>query len=313
MTSTAAEPVGGGNKGEAGRDQLVMVNLSAKPCTIWLNAMREAGQPWYGEVIDDLVKAKAMLQKQPYAHFLICYDTPERQIANDIGNGRLPSQALASWQNQVKLLLDLYHQHYQRVTLVVHEALFNRQKALFDQLTARSGIALGRVSLNGNASVAGSELLEEQHVVLHRLMGLQALQYPPAKRLAQELEASSLPLLEPEDLFDFLDQTYSVVNNSETKINLDDLQQENDLLIRQLHMVQEELEQYLQEKEKDDTEIIKLKNEIKRKKEEMLNLTQKNNNMLAQLKAIRSSKSWKLTAPLRRTMMMLGGKKGGGA
>lgn len=330
MTSAAVGSVLEGTQGKVKADRLILVNLSGVECHTWLNAMRDAGQPWHGELVDNLAMAKALLKAQPKAYALICYSTPESQIANCMGNDRAPSQALANWMNQVESLMELYRDYYQRITLVAQEAFNTSPKALFEHLAVRSGIALGRVTPEKPEAAADPDQTKQQHLAVNRLLAFQALQHPPARRLAEELKASSLPLLDSVELFDFLDNTHYIIkqvpqgvakaeDNQELKAKLKDVQEENDLVIEQLHKTQEELEQYLLGN-KGGHRVEKLERDIQSKNEKLHNFSQKNKQLIAklqsvrqELKHIRESKSWKLTAPLRACMKVLGGKKGGAA
>lgn len=331
MESAAIEPVRVGTRRNTSPDRLVMVNLSVQPCEGWLNIVRAAGQPWE-EVLDNLAKAKALLQAKPEVHVLICYDVPEDQIATEIDNGLEPSQALANWQNETEALLTLYRQYYRRMTLVAHSALYDQPKELFAQLSARSGISLSSVDLASPIQLADRES-HERLLPTQRLLALQVLQHPPAKHLAQELVACSLPLIETVSLFDLVDSlhdTYRQLStdtptgnseeNSKLHESLQDLQQENNLLIEQLRIVQQELEQRLLGGQNSTEKLGKLEKEVKRQNEKLRDVSQKNKGLEAQLKtakqelkALRNSKSWKVTAPLRKCMYLLGGKKGGAA
>jgi myosin heavy subunit len=379
MTSAAVGTVLEGSKGLEGTkgyvkaERLILVNVSGTACQAWLAAMRDAGQPWHEELVDDLAKAKALLQAQPKAHALICYDAPERQIANCIGKDRAPSQALANWMNQIEALLELYREHYQRITLVGQEALNSKPKALFEHLAVRSGIAFGRVTPEKPEVAAEPNPSTQQQSAMNRLLALQALQHPPAQRLAEELEASSLPLAERLPLFDQLDELYDqhrawlatvpkltqeefeqlvtvrnalqaekalwsdektqlsaeleklrkasaqqAVDDARHQAKLDELQQENDLVIEQLHKVQQELERYVLDERGNCQKIDRLQRDIERKNEKLHNFSQKNKRLTAQLQEVRQqlkdlkqSKSWKITAPLRKTIKFLGAGKGG--
>src|SRR5690554_896157 len=134
MTSATPEPVKAKNSSKTKADRLILVSLSSVPCTEWLDAVREAGQPWHKDVVDNLAKAKLLLKEHRRAHVLLCYDAPELEVASCIAKGRLPSQALANWLNASEVLLGLYRDNFQRMTLVRREALEQSSKELFNQL-----------------------------------------------------------------------------------------------------------------------------------------------------------------------------------
>ncbi|MGJ7461884.1 hypothetical protein ACR80S_12355 [Halomonas sp. MA07-2] len=330
MTTASPETAMTSSRNETNANQLVLVNLSSRPCEAWLNAVRAAGQPWHPEIVDNLAKAKLLLNERSGIHALICYDMPDRQVASCIAEGRLPSQALANWRNATEVLLDLYRNSYQRITLVARDALEGDAKVLFSQLAARTGISLGRVPTETAEEVGTSA--PQQRAAL-QLLAQQALQLSSARCVLQELEASSLPLIEPADPLDVIDMAYETLKSTildarepgETQKEHETLQEENELLIAQLQRIQEELELYLQgNKGKGNTERVnelkldKLQQIIKQKNEKLHSFSQKNKQLAAklhaarkELKALRDSKSWKVTAPLRKTMQVLGSGKGG--
>jgi hypothetical protein len=325
MISPGFEPIKGRETIMEKSDLLMLVNLSDKSCMDWLDAVRSAGQPWHGEVVADLEKAKVLLEEHARTHALICYDTPEREIAHDIAKGRMPSQALANWLHATNSLLEFYREHYQCLTLVCRAELEPKSKALLDKLSERSGIALGRIPLQEQ----NQELeIDSQTFVLQWLLSLHALQDPRAQCLIQELEASSLPLSGPACLLDMLDDAYVILQRGwvsqgqqhtlESEVqklqsNLKQVQKENDLVIEQLHKTQEQLEPYLVDGKSD---VKKLLQDIKRKNEKLHTFSRKNKQLAAKLQAarqelndLRNSKSWKVTAPLRKTVGMFRGNK----
>lgn len=306
MSSNMPEPV---NSREP--DQLVLVNLSVHSCEAWLDAVRKAGQPWYGEVVDNLANAERLLTIYPKAHFLVCYDPPEQQVASYLNQHNLPSLALSSWICTTEALLRTYHDNVNRMTLVQREVLESNAGELFSQLAARSGIDLFSVSVQPKQKPA---TVDTQGQTLLHLLALQALQHSPGRLLVRELESRTLLLLESKPLLDWVDNAYYILNAGFTG----DIQQENNFLVAQLHKAQEELEQYwLGNKGRD--EIEKLERDIKNKNDKLYNFSQKNKELLKKLrssrqevKEMRASKSWKVTAPLRAFIKLLSSKKSGG-
>ena len=340
---------------------LVMANLSLHPLGEWVKAMQEAGQPWSSPLVTELTQVKALLRSEPDCYVLVCFDSPEQRIANDIGLGRMPSQALANWQNWAETLLEIYRENYHRMTLVSYAGLFHDPRALCEQLTKRSGIALGKVPVAAPEKMP-AEPYEQQQLTTHLLIAQQALTKSAAQLLSNELEISALPILPNEHLINRLDQLFdehqslltslpkftaadyekiamraeslekekiawleerkklnkAIEENKiskEGKAKLDDLQKENDLIIQQLHKTQEELEQYILGNKGGSEQLAKLERSIKQKNEKLHAFSQKNKQLLVKLenarkeiKSIRQSKSWKLTAPLRKITKLLGGR-----
>lgn len=315
MASAALETFEKKEEMNARAEKLVLVNLSDQAIEGWLQAMRDAGQPWHSQVLQGLTEAKAILQAEPDTYAVICHDVPEVQVAREIGVGRVPSQALANWLNVVEPLLALYREYYQRITLVRSEDLYRKPKVLAKQLSKRSGIALGGVKVE--SLHADKVKTAPWRLAFQRLLALQALSHPPARRLAEELQLSSLSLLEKKPLLDHLDELFDQSETQQTWQNkLDDLQQENKLIVEQLHKTQEELEQYLLGHRDSSIKVASLERDIKRKNDKLHAFAQKNKRLTTQLKEARhrldklkQSKSWKITAPMRKVIKLLGGSK----
>ncbi|WP_444989140.1 hypothetical protein [Halomonas mongoliensis] len=302
MTSAAVEPSRATLVTKNIAEKLVLVNLSGQPLEAWLSAMCEAGQPWHSKVVESLEEARALLKFEPGAYLLLCHDTAEEHIARELNLGRAPSQALANWQNLVRPLLALYREHYQRITLVEYQALYREPKGLAEQLAKRSGIALGWVKVQ--EPEVENDAPTEWLLASKRLLALRAMDHAPARRLVQELEASSLPLRESAPLLDELDSQFDLhlaALEATPKVTaeayqdlltkLEHLQQENDLTIEQLHKTQEELEQYLLGNRG------AMQRKVSKGKAER------------ELEKLKRSRSWRMTAPLRNTMSWLRGKR----
>lgn len=339
---------------------LVMANLSLHPLEEWVKAMQEAGQPWSSAIITELTQARVFLQRDPACYVVICFDSPDYRIANDIGLGRMPSQALANWKNWAESLLELYRDNYHRMTLVSYAGLYHETKTLCEQLTSRSGIALGKVPVQAPAQLP-LEPYEQQQLTTHLLLAQQAMAEPSTQRLVSELEVSTLALLQGESSLDRLDRIFeqhqqllttmpkftaadyeekatkvecletekkkwlqekkllqkAVEEGSldgKSKEKLEDLQHENDMIIRQLHNTQEELEQYILGKKGGGEKLKNLEQVVKQKNEKLHAFSQKNKQLTEKLKqtrqelaSIRKSKSWKITAPLRKITKLFGG------
>lgn len=340
---------------------LVMANLSLHPLGEWMKAMQEAGQPWSSPLVTELVQVKALLRSEPDCYVLVCFDSPEQSIANDIRLGRMPSQALANWQNWAEALLEVYRENYHRMTLVSYAGLFYDPQALCEQLTKRSGIALGKVPVAAPEKMP-AEPYEQQQLTTNLLIAQLVLTDSAAQLLSNELKISALPILPNEHLIDRLDKLFeehqSILTSlskftvadyeknairvesfekrkmvglseekksnkaieeneiiKECKAKLDDLQKENDMVIQQLHRTQEELEQYMLGNKGSSAQLKKLERNIEVKNEKLHAFSQKNKRLVVklekktqELQSIRQSKSWRLTAPLRRITKLLGGK-----
>ncbi|WP_019627316.1 hypothetical protein [Thioalkalivibrio sp. ALJT] len=289
---------------------LFLANLSDKPLDSWLKAAAlEAEQPWSESVVSNIAGVKKVLEQYPFAHVVVSYTSPDEWIARLLTAGLAPSRALESWRNDMDQLLALYGQHHSRLTLVRWELLLERSAWFMEQLSERSGIHLrepGAVTVPPLEEAQGESRLR---VVMHRLLALQALDQGQAFELVKEVEACSLPLDKKAAGLDALDQWYDeledlreemlsvVVENKhgESESELERVREENAILLEQLHQVQETLERNVRAKNEQVGRIKNLEADIYSKK--------------AKLKEIYGSRSWKITAPLRKTLNVFRGRK----
>lgn len=326
--------------------RLVMVNLGGQRPAAWLDAVRQVGQPWRDEIIESLSEIPALLEAEH--HVLICYAAPAHRLALAIESGQVPSQALADWQHEAESLLALYRRHHRHVTLATREALYRHPQRLCEYIAGRSGISLGGVVLNESSPGVDAESAVPHSRMSHRLLALHALTHPPAKRLVQELEESSMPLDSSPGVLAVLDDLYETQRKlpagslGEVGEDVDDLRRETDMLIEHLHATQEELEKYLLVQRKSEKKIAALEQDIKNKKKKIrrsaleLQAVKENSSQELKLKndslrtllrskkrvmtqldeahrqlgVVYASRSWRVTAPLRLGMKMFARKPG---
>lgn len=326
--------------GERGR--LVLVNLSHRPMNAWLEAVRADDAWWHGEAIQELGEARRTLEENENAYAVVCYDDPVISLARTIGDGRAPSEALATWKARTQDLLDLYLAQYRRTVLVEAESFYARPEQLAGELASKSGIAF---ALNDLAAIERAADGKGDAAVdpVDFLLARQALSHPAAMLLVQELEVSSLHFLEREDPLERLDRMQAARLRLEgaeierVRAGIDELMDENRLLLEQLHRTQEELEPLLWERDSRAVEFEEMRNAMKRKNEKLVRFSatqralkaefaenvkrgrrlREENSRLAseltrlseQLDAVRKSRSWRLTAPLRAAVRRLSGKR----
>ena len=183
--------------------------------------------------------------------YLLLYSKPERVIAKAMQSGASCSEAFENWKEAVTNLLAFYKKHPTQAALVEVESARNNYEALVAWLQQNRGVKVSKTVAVGAASTS-SEPEESASELLQRLIATQQVaQNSGAKELLNELEAATVPL--ENGLFNApqmnVDTTWETLHEliSAEKVapqQVEQLSKENELLLLQLHNVQEELERY---------------------------------------------------------------------
>jgi hypothetical protein len=257
---------------------------------------------------------------------LLFYSRPEPFLVRAMSAETSASMALESWCTASRSMLEAIHRYRSRAVL------FNAESAL-TSAAAFKEVCRERFRLEGRSEDKASVAAQEPMADIHRLIAAQmVVQSVDVQDLLDELEASAVP-----------SDTLSVMPH----VNCDDalaewrgqgesdqLKEENELLLLQLHQVQEELESYylqLQEAESKLREADKKYGETKKKlgqTEKKLEASETNRGETAKklretgdkhkaaraweeqlkrevaeaqdtLARLRQSRSWRITKPLR--------------
>jgi phosphoglycolate phosphatase-like HAD superfamily hydrolase len=261
---------------------------------------------------DALARASEALAEQSGAVLLIAYPAPVPFIARALTAEEMPQEGLTRWLEQVEPLLEVYRRARRRIVLVERAAALANPQSLIAELNERFGLQLksDRIVTQQTAEPTDSDLDP-----VHLLIADSAChQDTRARRLAAELEVSSLPLSgtgirESIDL-PLVCRTYRRKSEASLK-QVDELQadnarnaelkEENELLLMQLYQVQEELENYFLEN-RDLQEKLKSTDQEKQRFERS---ARQATNML---KDAHASLSWKITAPIRLLLRPFVGK-----
>lgn len=243
-----------------------------------------------------LARLPEMLEANEDDHLLLFHDMPVLVVARAMAEGQSPAEALAEWQEQAERLLALVRRHRRRITLLPLDAALEDPEGFIQAIASRFDL--------GIEAPTRSEPAPETPGAVFRMMAENAVwQHAEARHLAAELQASALPVDLPHSLatpaVDLVFEEYrhnletarqeterKLSNRKDPKVT--DLQEENDLLLQQLHHVQEELETYYLnslDRQHDSDEVRKL-----RRKNELLE---------RRVNYIENSRSWKITGPMR--------------
>ena len=250
------------------------------------------------------------LEQHPEGHVLLLFNAPVPTIARHMADAVEPADALAQWRQHAEQVLAVVRQNRRRMTLIALEAARVDPGAFTDLIGERFGLALKRSLDTGDAG--------DDPGAVFRMMAENAVwQSPEVRNLAAELEANALPMPPSHGLLlPAVEEVYSEFNtlvertrarkeahkaessqkqtpdDSASNARIRDLEEENELLLQQLHHVQEELESYFLE----NRDLQRKLDEAQKQQKEFEIQARKATNMLNDVHA---SISWKITAPLR--------------
>ncbi|MEM9313831.1 MAG: hypothetical protein AAGA95_04330 [Pseudomonadota bacterium] len=257
--------------------------------------------------LDDLEKS---LQQDTKKHAIVVYANPVMVLGDKLQAGGGMTEATANWRDSTERLLSLFRRDRRRITLIDGHAA-QRAPELLERLL---GDRLSR-----QLDLAGKPQTDDEPAGLPQLVAAQALhQDEVAAALVSELEASSLPL-GPAYRID-VDALIADGLSHATKGAVETMREENDLLMLQLHQVQEELEiqcsknRRLQEEQREIRAGAKkaalVRDGVQAEFNEAREAWGADRKALADelewnastLTALRRSLSWRLTAPVRRVL-----------
>lgn len=228
------------------------------------------------------------------AHLLLLFNAPVPLIAQSMVDGLPPDQAIGRWLADAQAVLKIVRRHRRRLSLLPLEGVLANPAGFTDILGQRFGIDLAPVRRhNGHAAAPGA---------LFRMMAGSAVwQSTEARDVAAELEANALPMPPAPDIaLPMVDEVYREFSQTieqardakataQVEARLGELQEENELLLKQLHRVQEEFESRYLSGADGGEELEEAR---------------------ATIEALYNSKSWKITKPLRYVLdLFSGGRK----
>lgn len=304
---------------------------------------------------DGLEALPVWLEQHPEGHILLLFNAPVPTIARHMADTVEPGEAVAQWHQHAEQVLAIVRQNRRRMTLVALEAALADPAAFTALIGDRFGLALKRPV---DSSDAGDD-----PGALFRMMAENAVwQSADVRNLAAELEANALPMPPSHGLLlPAVEEVYSEFNTlvEHTRARRKELEEENELLLQQLHQVQEELETTFQKNrdlsgkldalEKDNsasaqsseqlTDLQTELDQVKRQSDERRKDLEEENELLLQqlhhvqeelesyylngmdarheleearttIEALYNSMSWKITRPLRFVLDLFTGHRG---
>ena len=304
---------------------------------------------------DGLEALPAWLEQHPEGHILLLFNAPVPTIARHMADAVEPGEAVAQWRQHAEQVLAFVRQNRRRMTLVALEAALADPAAFTVLIGDRFGLALKRPVDNSDAG--------DDPGAVFRMMAENAVwQSADVRNLAAELEANALPMPPSHGLLlPAVEEVYSEFNTlvEHTRARRKELEEENELLLQQLHQVQEELETTFQKNrdlsgkldalEKDNsasaqsseqlTDLQTELDQVKRQSDERRKDLEEENELLLQqlhhvqeelesyylngmdarheleearttIEALYNSMSWKITRPLRFVLDLFTGHRG---
>ena len=226
------------------------------------------------------------LKASDTTHLLAFQTPPETAIAEAIAQeGSTLDDAVDAWAESARKLLHAIRRNRKRTTLFEASAARANPGAFGEKVAEHLTLGVNK------AAPQQSRDPESSRAALYRVIAAQAVaQSQDLQDLRDELEASAIPLAGAQAA-DAPDCNQALADLRKQQ----HLEEENELLLLQLHQVQEELETYYLENQKmnkDQKEIERLKGEVKR-------LAEQRDWAKHHMEKMKNSKSWKITAPLR--------------
>ena len=283
----------------------------------------------------------AWLEQHPEGHILLLFNAPVPTIARHMADAVEPGEAVAQWRKHAEQVLAVVRQNRRRMTLIALEAARVDPGAFTDLIGDRFGLALKR-------PLDTIEAGDDPGAVFRMMAENAVWQSPDVRNLAAELEANALPMPPSQGLLlPAVEQVYSEFNAlvEHTRTRKTELEEENELLLQQLHQVQEELEatvqsqQAAEEKKSAETEPSQdqaphdpstnarirdleeenelLLQQLHHVQEELesyylngMDARHELEEARATIEALYNSMSWKITRPLRFVLDLFTGRRG---
>ncbi|WP_147383473.1 hypothetical protein [Nesterenkonia natronophila] len=221
----------------------------------WMTALKGTSSAWSMHTMPRLSDIQVALEEKEDIHAVIVCTPPEKCIVRALRAAGEPSEALVAWQDFAESLVRLHGRFWQRMTVIdTTLATPDGFEVLAQRIESVAGITLSGLNelpVTSTAARLGTETVDLD------LAALQLLSMRRPEQLRGELEAITLsdstkPYI-PELVESYLQQRSrgreSVRKQdrefSATKKDLEAAQEENSMIIEQLHKTQEELERYV--------------------------------------------------------------------
>ena len=274
------------------------------------------------------------LMERPQSHLLLLVPLPAVAVARSLGEGAVPKTALGQWLESAGTVLDVVRGQRRRVSLVFAEQVLAVPQAFLEALSQRLQLQLrssvltdlpppglpdallhmmaeNAIRQSGEARNIASELeanalpltvadvrsAPQIEQVFNEYRDRIDTAAHDGQKLREENALLLAQLQEAQSQARQAEERTAKVRKGDARLH--DLEEENQLLLQQVHQVQEELEHlYLQSVQTNSDELLEMQRRLQAAEDTV--------------QALYNSKSWKLTRPLRWTLDLLtGGPKAG--
>lgn len=227
------------------------------------------------------------IRQQSHAGYLLFYTRPENPLSTAMRDNQDHGRALKQWREAVETLLDV-HRKNRRHSLLIDSMAAQVEARKFLQICAQHfAVPLDSQVESGTSREADTNI---ESLIASRL----AYADDVVRSLVAELEASSPPLVEDDNTntVSECEQLLADLKDLRKAADSRELESENELLLLQLHQVQEELEEYF-------LKVRSLQQERDGLLAKVTDLDEQLGIRNNDLEATRRSLSWRITAPLR--------------
>ena len=228
--------------------------------------------------------------------FLLLQSRPETALLSAMAGTSSTSEALERWKRSARSVLQIYYRNRQTATVLSYEFLRRHPQKSADHLRQSLGIDIERSTTVMNVINDGkvSEVL--------RLVAMQMVsQSSDIRDIIEELDACSAVDLPVDDAIESIDLELvceELVKNGLHEM-ASDLAEENQLLLLQLHQVQEELERYYLELQDAVNRRFSLERRLTDWKDKVEKRERELENARNKIEDFRRSTSWRITLPVR--------------
>ena len=291
-------------------------------------------EPARAEAAHEEVEARLREADTPAA-LLFC-TRPESLLIEAMEQDGDPAARLDAWLDSARTLLQAYRRNRRSAVIVDVDEALAAPDAFLDACARRFSLAVPETTPAPAQAEGEASTPDPVHALIAAQWAAASSDVAP---LLEELEASRTPLaassIQPATDSATAWQTYrELCGRAADESCVQDLQEENELLLLQLHQVQEELETYYleaQDKEKKYQDLARAKsqlnerhNEVKKEKDELrkenrhlakrrhelkkdieklekevARLARERDRARQQVQELKNSRSWKVTSPLR--------------
>ncbi len=251
------------------------------------------------------------------AGFLLLYQKPELAIARMLEQGRTCEQAINQWLSTAQLFINLHRHHRQNSHVLDIDSSIQSSDEFFSLCKQRYDLSGSSEPLVATFGEPTTETPDTLHVLVAKQLLQQSEQ---AELLISEISASTSPLANDNtDEEPGLNLDSVLQQQAQLSTEKQEIAEENELLILQLHQVQEELENYYlqsqdlqKEKYRLETRVAaeaekvkqakrktaQTQSELKQAQQEVSRVLQKSGLTKAELTTIQQTLSYRLARPL---------------